>query len=200
MKKILIIFLLLFICGAVAAQEETLLGPGAITHGGYGGPLLKFTEINGETGILVGGRGGWIINETFVLGGGGYGLVNKIEGNMYVGGEKPNIEFGYGGVIFEYINNSRKLIHFSVSTLVGGGGHSLRDDNFFNDDDDSDVFFVAEPEVTVMLNVTRFFRIGLNAGYRFISGADDYNMENSDLSGFAGGITFKFGSFSGIRF
>ena len=34
---------------------------------------MTFTTLNGENAVLVGGRGGWIINHSFVLGGAGYG-------------------------------------------------------------------------------------------------------------------------------
>ena len=32
------------------------------------GPAIRFTQIDGDFGVLVGGRGGWIINHRFVLG------------------------------------------------------------------------------------------------------------------------------------
>ena len=31
------------------------------------GPAIRFTQIDGDFGVLVGGRGGWIINHRFVL-------------------------------------------------------------------------------------------------------------------------------------
>jgi hypothetical protein len=56
----------------VFAGDETLFS-GNVEHGGFGGPVVKFTQIKDEFGVLVGGRGGWIINHSFVLGAGGYG-------------------------------------------------------------------------------------------------------------------------------
>ena len=74
MKKLLTVLLFLIASNA-SAQMNTLL-QGDIEHGGYGGPVLKVGQINGETKIFMGGQGGWIINNTFVLGGGGWGLVS----------------------------------------------------------------------------------------------------------------------------
>ncbi len=55
--------------GLVGADEaETLLDAG-IKTGGFGGPLVKFTEMNDELSVIVGGRGGAIYNESFVVGG-----------------------------------------------------------------------------------------------------------------------------------
>ena len=76
-----VIVLSLILSFQLFAQEETLLGSSEVTHGGFGGPVIKYTQIKGEPAVLVGGRGGWIINHTFIIGGGGYGLVNDIKAN-----------------------------------------------------------------------------------------------------------------------
>jgi hypothetical protein len=72
MKKYLLIsiLLVLVIPFEVIAEEKTLVGNG-FDNGGYGAPVVKFMSLGGEVGVLVGGRGGWIINHTFVIGGGG---------------------------------------------------------------------------------------------------------------------------------
>ncbi|MBI5324668.1 MAG: hypothetical protein HZB41_05265 [Ignavibacteriae bacterium] len=136
MKKILLFMIALIVIYPLSAfsletrqdtdDTETLFGSGEITHGGYGAPELKLTQIQGEMGLLVGGRGGWIINSTFSIGGGGYGLVTSHKISNY----KPPFDtaaylrVGYGGIFFEYINSSNKLIHFTVNTLIGAGGAS----------------------------------------------------------------------------
>ena len=78
MKNLIIILLAVLLSYPAMAQDETLVS-GKTESGGYGGPLCKMGQINGETGIFVGGQGGWIINHRFVLGGTGYGLVNDVE-------------------------------------------------------------------------------------------------------------------------
>ena len=188
------------------AQEETLVGNGEVTHGGFGAPVIKYTQIKGEPGLLVGGRGGWIINHTFVIGGGGYGLVNDIEANNYLffdpWGSKPYLNFGYGGLELEYIVQSNNLIHFSIYTLIGAGGISYRnslwdhnEDGWENWESPSDAFFVFEPEVNAELNVISFFRIDAGVSYRFISGLNFDDLKNSDLAGPSAVLTFKFGKF-----
>ncbi|MBU0508222.1 hypothetical protein KKH27_05230 [bacterium] len=49
-------------------EHETLLGSHEIRHGGYGGLSVKFTGINDEFDVLVGGQGGWIINHMIIFG------------------------------------------------------------------------------------------------------------------------------------
>lgn len=194
---------LIFTISGSYAQEQTLLGRGEISHGGFGGPVIKYVQVKGEPGILVGGRGGWIINHSFVLGGGGYGLVNDIKAdeirtNFIDPFYDRYINFGYGGVELEYIVQSDQLVHLSVYTLIGAGAVSYRDRNW-NDFGDwnspTDAFFVFEPAVNAELNIISFMRISAGLSYRFISGATLDSISNSDLDGPSAVLTFKFGKF-----
>jgi hypothetical protein len=76
MHKIAAIVIALAMAGAATAQEEeeTLFGSFEDpSFGGFGGPALKVTTLNGELGLLTGGRGGLIVDNTWLIGGGGYG-------------------------------------------------------------------------------------------------------------------------------
>ena len=80
MRRLLVVSLVLCVVahsGLRGQQQETLLS-GNIESGGFGGFVVRFSEIGGAFAVLAGGRGGWIINHTFVLGGGGYGLANDV--------------------------------------------------------------------------------------------------------------------------
>ena len=94
MKKLIVILLTILLSCPVIAQET--LFSGNIESGGYGGPLIQIGQINGGTGIFVGGQGGWIVNHRFVFGGKGYGLVNHIE---IEGLQNIRLDFGCGGAL-----------------------------------------------------------------------------------------------------
>lgn len=198
MKKYFFLIVIFFTAAGMSlAQEKTLLGS-RIEHGGFGGPVVKFTQVNDQFGVLVGGRGGWIINHGLVLGLGGYGLANEVKGVETFLGYEQNLNFGYGGFEMEYIINSDDLMHMTIYTLIGAGGVNYRLDNDFADvnwDATADAFFVFEPAVNLELNLTTFFRLDLGVGYRFISGVEDYNLNEEALSGVSGILTLKFGSF-----
>src|ERR1035437_9140223 len=100
MKKLMCI-LLLIIGTVIYAQEETLIGQEEITTGGYGAPVIKFTSINSQFGVLVGARGGWILDHSITLGVGGYGLVNDVNENSDE--RSPLLNFGYAGFDLGYI-------------------------------------------------------------------------------------------------
>ncbi len=199
-----LIFTGFFLSGALfsnaKAQELQTLIEGDVTHGGFGGPIIKFGNVAGSSAVWVGGRGGWIINlneqHAISLGGGGYGLATNHRVPVPVDGNDELYALnGYGGFIFEYTNQSYRLLHFTASTLIGGGGLMLRERNYEDVSDDVNPYFVLEPAVNAELNVTSFFRIAVGASYRMTSGISDFGYRDKDFSGLHGNITFKFGGF-----
>ena len=152
---------------------KTLIDTKNADFSGYGGVYTSLSKIGDTAGCLVGGRGGLIINDKFVIGLAGMGLVyptkrDKLTDNDYAG-TMDRVDFGYGGGLIEYYLNPKELVVFSAGTLIGGGALSFHADDTDNDDDDGDKFFVIEPELNVFVNVTRFCRIGIGVSYRFVS-------------------------------
>ncbi len=204
MKRVAVILISFVLSASVSAQEETLIN-GPIENGGFGGPVVKFSQVQNKFAVLAGGYGGWLINHSFMIGGGGYGLVNNIKAplaaHFYYG--TPNdlsIEFGYGGLVLEYIGQPDMLVHYSVSALIGAGGVGYGyypdfNNSFYDNADHSSAFFVLEPAAGAELNVTRFFRINGGISYRLVAGAQLPWISNSDLSSLSGYLTFKFGKF-----
>lgn len=197
------LFLAALLTGADAyAQQQTLIS-GKVEHGGFGGPVIKVTSIDQTATMLFGARGGWIINfapdHTFVLGGGGYGMVDeqRKENLILPGDRSAYLNMNYGGLEMEYVNRTNRLIHLSVQLLLGAGearyvdqqGERVGGDAF------EDSFFVAEPGVNLLVNLTTFMRAGLGLHYRYAGGVELPLLDDSDFSSLSGALTFKFGSF-----
>lgn len=209
MRSFVVTFILL-IPALMFAQEQTLLS-GQVEHGGFGGPVVKVTRINGQDAVLVGGRGGWIINHTFVIGGGGYGLVTDVKPAVPGLFNENKIMLGYGGLELEFIIESDRIVHLTVPLLIGAGAVGYRTGYWGDDldlhagfDNKFDSFFIIEPGVDLELNVVSFFRINAGISYRHVSGITtpvDFLgtprplTSNNDLRGVSWVIGFKFGSF-----
>lgn len=132
------------------------------------------------------------------MGGGGYGLVTNIRLNnsFNFNGQPLYLNVGYGGLDLEYVHASPKLIHFSVETMIGAGNVSYTMHNFNHNSDLPDQsFFVIEPGLNVMVNVTNFFRFGAGLCYRIVNGVHLNGTNDKQLSDFNGILTFKFGKF-----
>jgi hypothetical protein len=180
---------------------ETLIGSN-IRWGSYGGPIIKFSPVSGTLGTWVGGYGGVVLDGTFFLGGGGWGLTSNIPANQSIA-PGQSLGIGYGGIILEYIGSSDKLLHYGVSLLIGAGGASYIFRNFdtfgrnqitlFNRPSSS--FFVVEPGGYAEINITRWLRIGASVSYRYANGVRLEGLSSADVGGVAGNVIFKFGSF-----
>ncbi len=187
---------------ADAQREETLLGGrGKTKYGGFGGPVVKVGRIAGEDAVFSGGRGGLIINNKFVIGGGGYSLAreNVRTGFTFSNGDEPALGLDYGGLEFEYIFRPHRVVHVTGYTLIGGGEATyevFRESNGATSTQRlASEVFVLEPAVNAEVNISTWFRMGLGAGYRYVDGSDLPRANDGALSGAVGTLTFKFGKF-----
>ena len=167
-------------------QEDTLI-KGGIDSGGFGALVFRFGEVADQFVTLRGVRGGWIINHQFVIGAGFYGVSNGICLDDDRDCRFRELEFGYGGFEFEYIGLWNRVAHYTLQLLIGGG--------WVGDGGEWKEAFVAEPVANLELNVTKWWRINVGAGYRIVAGLDAGSLESSDLSSVFGNVEFKFGSF-----
>ncbi len=174
-------------------------------------PDVKFTELDGSFGNLVGGYGGWLEDQKFFIGAGAYWLTN--------GGRGTGLS--YGGAIVEWFATRSEPVTFSLRALVGGGSGSLpvglgnyppqpfppfrRSFGMFPQDEHDSFdgypyrgpatavahvgFFVAEPQMNLFFKLGDWLRLGVGAGYRFIDGASGLDDR---LKGVTGNIALQF--------
>jgi len=219
MKKTSLIFLLMalvFTNFAIAQEEKpqnemrTLFGNNdKISHGGYGALLINYSQFDDKDVVLVGGRGGWIINHGITLGIGGYGFANQISYNDLTLGDqnydKVFLSGGYGGLLVEPIIFPMKPVHISIPVLIGAGGAAYVNEAFYNNQNNnqdwnyytiqSSAFFVLEPGIEIEFNVVKFMRIGLGGYYRYTSGLNLEKTGEHIMDGFSAGLSLKFGKF-----
>ncbi len=199
-KYLLLLSALLLPISLILAQEdETLINFGEIESSGFGAAVVKFSPVKGETGVWVGGYGGWLINHSFMIGGGGYGLASRIEAPSIaqtINEKTLYLKLGYGGFMMEYIYKPDKLIHLTFNTLIGAGSadYSLKD-AFDTNTGDNSSFFVWENQLNAELNISSFVRFSAGFGYRYVSGVDLIGLSDNDLRNISVLLTFKFGSF-----
>ena len=201
MRHLAFVIILFAFAADVAAQEQTLI-KSDFEKGGFGGPVVKFTSINNQSAIMLGGRGGWIINHSLVLGGGIYGVVNDVdapEGILPLEGPLDS-EFGYLGFEVEYIVHPKSLLHLNIYSLIGGGATNFVKDvgsvTKSNEQvGESHFMFVLEPAVNAELNVTTWFHLNVGVSYRVTSGVNQEGLNDGDFSNMAASLTFKFGRF-----
>ncbi|MBN1898396.1 MAG: hypothetical protein JW827_06435 [Spirochaetes bacterium] len=183
-------------------EQNTLFKSGKVTHGGFGAPIVKISTIKNRGRVLVGGRGAWLINHKWTIGGGGYGVASDMTGN--VSGTNRRFHMGYGGFEIGYICKPASLFHMRFINLIGAGGIGYsrnKDDDCdcdwdFHDRYRADSFFVLEPSLSLELNIVKWMRMSLGAGYRYVNGVDNVpDFKSEDLSGPSIELNLTFGKF-----
>lgn len=176
------------------AQHETLFNRARVV-GGFGGPIVEFGLTN-DIGTAVGGGGGIVIDNFFL---GGYGM-GTVDFEKLIDDELTQVELGHGGFWLGGTFRPYKVLHIYGSARIGWGAVKIPVDEPGVRFEDLDKVFVVTPELGLELNVTKWFRIGATAGYRWLQGAnEDRGYKNSDFDGAIAALTFRFGWFGSHR-
>jgi hypothetical protein len=166
----------------------------------------KVTDVDDRVGQLVGGYGGWLAEDTLLIGGGIYTLANG----------SRDFKLTYGGLLIGWTMPAEHRFQFGARGLVGLGTTTLGTDagrvtfggrggvvdprgrldtrgqagvpttvrvRLYDD------FFVFEPQVTLVTKFTRAIAVHWNGGYR-VTG---YTSLDDRLNGVSGSVALQFG-------
>jgi hypothetical protein len=193
LRKIHFIFLIIFIVAPYIRPQ----------HGAYIAPIVKFSAMNGTGTNFLGIKGGWVINNSFVIGAEYYALNSNLSSNwvMPSNGISPIIKFTTGGLNFEYIFIHENIFSASAELFVGGAGIILQPSSYYGGD-----FLIWEPQLNANVNLNDWFHLSLGISYRSTSSLDNYHIDGSgnfppldlhikDLRGWTSSVSFIFGMY-----
>jgi len=197
MKKHSLLLLLMMSCLFTQAQNDggiQYLLSGDVKVSGFGGPIVEFSSIQGELAVSNGGGGAVLLNNRFFAGGYGLGVSNRIQTDA----DETRLRFGHGGLWIGYIHQPQELIHFGGSVKLGWGNVELRrsSSSFLSNRllaDDN--VLVLNPQGEVEVNITKWFKVNGAVGYRLVTGLNDEDISNSDVSSVNFSLGFLFGWF-----
>jgi len=143
---------------------------------GYIGPLVAISNVEDNFSIDLGATGGFIINKNFFAGLYWQNLVTKVPRidlatigfPTFTEGEVKMIHVG--GVL-GYIHSPEKEIHWGVSSSEGVGILSLyaKDPvSLVSEIIYDDKIYIIIPKFYLELNMTKWFKVNVSAGYRFV--------------------------------
>jgi len=199
MKKNVLFLALFLISLAVVSQNEEpkkylLENISKIKINGFGSPFVEFSLHGNEFALSSGGGGAVLINQTFFVGAYGMGLAteHKVDGLSIKQTNGTIIKypsmrkiFGHGGFWLGYINNHKEALHWGVSTKIGWGAIGLCDADLENCDKGqigNDNVFVLSPQIELEMNMTRWFKINIGAGYRYVSEVDKTYIDANGIN------------------
>ena len=167
--------------------------------GGFGAISFKGTQFMGETLMMAGIRGGWIINRAVALGFEGWGFIPTVTLTDVYPLNDVVLLGGYGGFFIEPIFFSNEIVHVTFP-VSGGAGWMGYNEDFYNYDYnnvlvDDDVFWYIEPGAALEVNVSRSFRMDFGVTYRFTQDLELINTPTDAFDDWSYFLTLKFGGF-----
>jgi hypothetical protein len=198
----------------VAAFLSVLLLPRAAAAQGSSGPMtvqrignsaffapdFKITDFNGKACGLAGAYGGYLIENAFFIGAGGYWLTDT----------SPERDMWYFGLVTGVYVNRDRAVGFGVKALIGGGEATIGQQyynyvqprrggpsvpvtgtNFYHAS-----MFVFEPEADVVVHLNQHMKLTGGVGYRLTGDPyygyyGYYGYNNSPLNGVTGSVSLQ---------
>lgn len=183
-KSFLLTFSFLIVAFAATAQrEETILGSRNWGFSGiWGGYTHQYTQYHQTDGWNRGGFFGFEFGKALNIGWSHYSLRDDILLNA----DNQRFDFKYNGGKLGYAFIPYKAVHPVLNFEVGRGEVKLGGVG-------KDQVLVLQPSAGIEINVFRWFRLGLEGGYRMVQNYDLGSVTEQQLSGAYGQATIKFG-------
>lgn len=173
MKKRILLFAL-FMAGlfTVQAQEETLFGNNALDLTGiWYNNRQNFSFFEDDAHHVRGGSIDLEFGRSIYLG----WAWHRMRDDLFLEDGNINFKLRHNGLKLAYAPASGRVLHPYFSVMAGSGRLEIR-----NDSDDR--IFGVTPAGGLEVNVLDWFRLGAEAGYRFITDVDVRNLDSSDFS------------------
>ncbi|MBK7409464.1 MAG: hypothetical protein IPL49_01755 [Saprospirales bacterium] len=186
MKRSLLIAALMgaFLTLAQAQSDETLFNKSGLgLTGAWGGWTTGIAGFSDHPALTKGGFGGLEFGKNLFVGWAGYKTLNRVP---FASEHVSQFGFDYGGLMLGYAPGAKNAIHPQFGILLGGGEARVEDVG-------TDAVWVIQPSLGVEFNVFRWFRIGVEGGYNYVSNSDIPDYADQDLSNFYGQLRLKFG-------
>lgn len=165
---------------AIAQKEGTLFNNSPIKLSGiWGGPINNLGDLGSDTDFNYGGHLVFEVNNDFLIGWTGYS-----DDFMDIGDSE--VKMTGSDLLLGYTHKSDNTIHPTFYLQTGRGNLKVNGES-------NDRVRIFQPSVGAEANITRWFRAGVDIGYRSVSGVDHATLTNSDLSSAYVGLRLKFG-------
>lgn len=183
---------------------KLLFGDRKPSIGVYAGFGTSYTHMLHRDGVVANGELALLVDHALAIGVGGAIFSRTPQGPDSIDGEPREYAASYGGLVLRYALYAEDLpVYASLGVLMGGGAVALYEERYGSgydgdddwDDDDWDdggrdrqradlkPFLVAQPELFLHVNATRWLRFGLGGGYRFASAVKDFGFGAKDTGG-----------------
>lgn len=183
--KSFLLLLGLFASLSVFSQEEqTVMGHRNLSFSGiWGGGKHQLIRLGDNNAYLHGGFFGLEFGKSLFIGFGKYHTDDNFSRGTL---QNQDFDMRWSVGSLGYGFQSFKAVHPMINVDAGSGKIRMGDLA-------PDRVVIIQPSVGVEINVFRWFRLGLEGGYRFVTNTDLPGLNDQALSGAFGQATLKFG-------
>ena len=178
-------------------EASTLFGDGTTVStddlGFFVAPAFGLTQMDGSSASLFNLRGGLNVKDAISVGAYFSTSINQIVPESETV-QDIYMDYWTVGGFAEYTVLSKKLVHLTFPLYVGYGEVQMDNENGDAALGESN-FFQIEPSALLEVNLHKYIRLNVGAGYRIVGDMTYRNFDQSDLSGLTGYFGLKFGLF-----
>ena len=186
-RSLFALFMILTLSLAAQEKTETVFGRNGLKFSGIWGASssnFSFYDLDdqGNTAFYNGGYGGLEFGRSVFVGWAGYSMRDEVD----LEDVNENFSLKYNGPMLSIIPYARKVGHPRFNAVIGSGKLRI-------DDDLVDRVMVIQPSIGIEVNVLRWFRLGLEGGYRMVTNVNTPNISAQDVSSPFAQIDLRFG-------
>jgi hypothetical protein len=185
MKQLtLVIFAMLAISSTLTGQrQETVFGRDGLHFSGIWGAFTNtYSFYDEDRGYHSGGTVGLEFGRTIFL---GYAW-GKLRDDIALPGGTSSFRLRQKNVVLSVMPNAYQVIHPVLSFQAGSGRVTLSDG-------EDDRVFILQPSAGMELNVFKWFHVGVEGGYRFVTENDLDQVTKEELSAPFAQLNLRFG-------
>ncbi len=194
----LVIVVMLVLCSTDAVAKDQTPRRDTSGRGHFGAPVVMYTLVGDQGTVMLGGRGGWNVTPSLLVGIGAYGTmmeVNAPEGAMPDSLGPMDVKFECFGFDLEYAADPEASTHLTLNAFVGGAAVHYMQEKTGEQYGETDFALLLQPAVGVERRINDWLHLNLAASYRLVSGVEQPGLQNGDISGLAVVLACKFGRF-----
>ena len=197
MRQLMLVVMLL-LCGTEVVANDQTSGQHTSGRGHFGAPVVMYTLAGDRGTVMFGGRGGWHVTPSLLVGFGVYGTMTEVdapEGAMPDSLGPMDVKFETFGFDLEYAAKPEAPTHLTLNAFLGGAAVHYMQEKIDEQYGETDFVLLLQPAVGVEHRVNDWLHLNLAVSYRLVSGVELPKLENGDINGLAVALAFKFGQF-----
>lgn len=204
-KFILVFILILLPVGLISQENEDYIefnDRKNVVHGVYAGLTTYFGEINSKNTYIMGFKLAYVANRKLEVGFAGGALYSRNYLSEFVN-ENSDLIGGYGGIHIEPILFGKSKVSLGFPLFLGFGGAGFAKDDYRKGNQngdpqfvDWDSFFLVEPGVNLLYNLSRYVQLEAGVKYRISTKLELNPNQIKSINGFSAGVGVKIGVFN----